>query len=168
MCLESVFPQHTLGWTSPSIRGEWGVHLRQVCATALVNIKFILPHCSKDAYKHSFLPVTLRAWNALPQAAVETGGWNLEPARYIKASIPGSTNYSQNCKIYGLIMVVPSLPSRPFSEVRLCHWARGGGGKLTRCIWPIKLKVIIIIKDRYFAFSRLLFWLQPTQTLQTN
>ena len=29
------------------------------------NIKVILPHCSKDVFKHSFLPGALRGWNAL-------------------------------------------------------------------------------------------------------
>ncbi len=48
------------------------------------NIKFI---CSKGVYKHSFLPVTLRAWNALPQAAVEADTLN-----QFKASLPGATN----------------------------------------------------------------------------
>ena len=51
------------------------------------NIKFILPHCSKDVFKHSFLPVTLRAWNALPQVAVEADTLN-----QFKASLPGATN----------------------------------------------------------------------------
>ena len=35
------------------------------------NIKFILPHCNKDFFEHSFQPVALRGWNALPQSAVE-------------------------------------------------------------------------------------------------
>ena len=35
------------------------------------NTKFILPHCSKDVFKHSFLSAALRGWNALPQSAVE-------------------------------------------------------------------------------------------------
>ena len=51
------------------------------------NVKFILPHCSKDVYKDSFLLVTLRAWNALPQAAVEAATLN-----QIKVSLPGATN----------------------------------------------------------------------------
>ncbi len=50
------------------------------------NIKFILPHCSKDVYKHSFLPVVLRSWNALPQAAVEAATLD-----QFKASLPGAT-----------------------------------------------------------------------------
>ncbi len=28
------------------------------------NLKFILPHCSRDVFKNSFLSVLLRAWNA--------------------------------------------------------------------------------------------------------
>ena len=35
------------------------------------NIKFILPHCSKNVYKHSFLPVALRSCNALLQSMVQ-------------------------------------------------------------------------------------------------
>ena len=38
------------------------------------NTKFILPHCSKDVFKHSFLPAALRGWNALP---VSSGGYIL-------------------------------------------------------------------------------------------
>ena len=49
------------------------------------NIKFILPHCSKDMFKHSFLPA-LRGWNALPQSAVEATSLEL-----FKASLPGVT-----------------------------------------------------------------------------
>ena len=41
------------------------------------NIKFILPHCSKDVYKHSFMPVALWGWNALPQSVVEAEILNL-------------------------------------------------------------------------------------------
>ena len=48
------------------------------------NIKFILPHCSKDVFKHSFLPAALRGWNALPQSAVEATYLEL-----FKASLPG-------------------------------------------------------------------------------
>ena len=51
------------------------------------NIKFILPHWSKDVFKHSFLPVTLRAWNALPEAAVEA-----DTLSHFKASLPGAPN----------------------------------------------------------------------------
>ncbi len=55
------------------------------------NIKFILPHCicSKDVYmyKHSFLPVMLRACNALPEAAVEAATLN-----QFKTSLPGVMN----------------------------------------------------------------------------
>ena len=29
-------------------------------------IKFILPHYSKDVFKHSSLPIALRCWSALP------------------------------------------------------------------------------------------------------
>ena len=50
------------------------------------NIKFILPHYSKDMFKHSFLPVALRGGNALPQSAVEATSLNL-----FKASLPGVT-----------------------------------------------------------------------------
>ena len=50
------------------------------------NIKFILPHCSKDVFKHSFLPAALRGWNALPQSAVEATSLEL-----FKASLPGVT-----------------------------------------------------------------------------
>ena len=35
------------------------------------NTKFILPHYSKNVFKHSFLPAALRGWNTLPQSAVE-------------------------------------------------------------------------------------------------
>ena len=49
------------------------------------NTKFILPHHSKDVFKHSFLPA-LRGWNALPQSAVEAT--SLE---FFKASLPGVT-----------------------------------------------------------------------------
>ncbi len=41
------------------------------------NIKFILPHCSKDVYNHSFLPVALRGWNSLPQSVVDSETLNL-------------------------------------------------------------------------------------------
>ena len=51
------------------------------------NIKFIQHHCSKDVYKHSFLPVALRGWNALPQSVVEAETLNL-----FKASLPGATD----------------------------------------------------------------------------
>ena len=47
------------------------------------NIKFILPHCSKDVFKHSFLLAALRGWNALPQSAVEA-----ESLELFKASLP--------------------------------------------------------------------------------
>ena len=50
------------------------------------NIKFILPHCSKNMFKHSFLPAALRGWNALPQSAVEATSLEL-----FKASLPGVT-----------------------------------------------------------------------------
>ena len=50
------------------------------------NIKFILPHCNKDVFKHSFLPAVLRGWNALPQSAVEATSLEL-----FKASLPGVT-----------------------------------------------------------------------------
>ena len=50
------------------------------------NIEFILPHCSKDVFKHSFLPAALRGWNALPQSAVEATSLEL-----FKASLPGVT-----------------------------------------------------------------------------
>ena len=41
------------------------------------SIKFILPHCSKDVFKHSFLPIALRGWNALLQSSVETTSLDL-------------------------------------------------------------------------------------------
>ena len=52
------------------------------------NTKFILPHYSKDVFKHSFLllPTTLRGWNALPQSAVEARSMKL-----FKVSLPGVT-----------------------------------------------------------------------------
>ena len=50
------------------------------------NIKFILRHCSKDVFKHFFLLVTLRSWNALPQSAVEATSLEL-----FKASLPSVT-----------------------------------------------------------------------------
>ena len=57
------------------------------------NIKFILPHCSKDVYKHSFLPIALRGWNALTQSSVEATSSDL-----FKASLPSvHTNVALNC-----------------------------------------------------------------------
>ena len=53
--------------------------------TGARDIKFILAHYSKDVYKHSFLPIALRGWNALPQSAVEAETLNL-----FKASLPGA------------------------------------------------------------------------------
>ena len=50
------------------------------------NTKFILPCCSKDVFKHSFLPAALRGWNALLQPAVEATSLEL-----FKASLPGVT-----------------------------------------------------------------------------
>ena len=50
------------------------------------NIKFILPYCSKDVFKYSFLPILLRNWNALPQSSVEATSLDL-----FKASIPSVT-----------------------------------------------------------------------------
>ena len=50
------------------------------------NIKFILLHCSKAVFKHSFLPAALRGWNALPQSAVEATSLEL-----FKASLLGVT-----------------------------------------------------------------------------
>ena len=50
------------------------------------NIKFILPHCSKDVFTHCFLPAALRGWNAIPQSAVEATSLEL-----FKASLPGVT-----------------------------------------------------------------------------
>ena len=50
------------------------------------NMKFILPDCSKDMFKHSFLPAELRGWNALPQSGVEATSLEL-----FKASLPGVT-----------------------------------------------------------------------------
>ena len=47
------------------------------------NIKFILPHCSKDVFKYSFLPLGLRGWNALPQSSVEAASSDM-----FKASLP--------------------------------------------------------------------------------
>ena len=44
-------------------------------------IKFILPHCSKDVFKHSFLPIALRGWNALLQSSVEATSLDLFKAR---------------------------------------------------------------------------------------
>ncbi len=41
----------------------------------------------KDVFKHSFLPVTLRVWNALPQVALEAVTLD-----QFKASLPGATN----------------------------------------------------------------------------
>ncbi len=55
------------------------------------NLKFILPHCSKDVFKHFFPPGTLRAWNALPQAAVEAVTLD-----QFKASLP-RTNAAPTC-----------------------------------------------------------------------
>ena len=50
------------------------------------NIKYILSHYSKDMFKHSFLSVALRGWNALPQMAVEATSLEL-----FKASLPNVT-----------------------------------------------------------------------------
>ena len=50
------------------------------------NIKFILPHCGIDVFKHSFLSAALRGWNALPQSAVEATSLEL-----FKANLPGVT-----------------------------------------------------------------------------
>ena len=47
-------------------------------------VKFVVPHCSKDLYKYSFLPATIRAWNLLPVEAVEASSLEL-----FKASLPG-------------------------------------------------------------------------------
>ena len=46
-------------------------------------IKFILPHCSKDVFKYSFLPLWLRGWNALPQSSVGAASMDM-----FKASLP--------------------------------------------------------------------------------
>ena len=35
------------------------------------NIKFILPHCSKDVFEYSFQPIALRGWNALPGSSLD-------------------------------------------------------------------------------------------------
>ncbi len=59
----------------------------QTVQTGGHNIKFILPHCSKDVYKHSFLSVALRGWNALPLSVVESA-----TLTQFKASFPGATN----------------------------------------------------------------------------
>ena len=53
------------------------------------NIKFILPHGSKDVFKHSFLPAALMGWNALPQSAVEATS---RPASQVL-----HTNATSNC-----------------------------------------------------------------------
>ena len=50
------------------------------------NTKFILPYCSKDVFKHSFLPAALRGWNALSQSAVEVTSLEL-----FNASLPSVT-----------------------------------------------------------------------------
>ena len=55
---------------SPSATTESVGRLVEMIHTRGHNLKLILPHCSKDVYKHSFWPVTLQGWNALPQAAV--------------------------------------------------------------------------------------------------
>ena len=51
------------------------------------NIKFILPHRSKDVYiyKHSFLQLALSGWNILPQSAMEAETLNL-----FKAGLPSA------------------------------------------------------------------------------
>ena len=41
------------------------------------NIKCILHHCSKDVFKHSFLPIAIRGLNALPQLALEATSLDL-------------------------------------------------------------------------------------------
>ena len=46
------------------------------------NIKFILPHCRKDVYKPSFLPVALRGWNALTQSTLNLFKASLTGAMY--------------------------------------------------------------------------------------
>ena len=50
------------------------------------NIKFVLPNWSKDMFKHSFLSIALKGWNALPQSAVEDKSLEL-----FKASLPSVT-----------------------------------------------------------------------------
>ena len=42
------------------------------------NLKFILPQCSKDVYKHSFLPVGRGALRLERSTTVGSGGLNLE------------------------------------------------------------------------------------------
>ena len=49
------------------------------------NIRFLVPHCNKDIYRYSFLPSTIRAWNALPLESVEAS--TLEQ---FKASLPAA------------------------------------------------------------------------------
>ena len=71
----AIFP--LLDYTTPAIIQTGGN-----------NIKFSLPHCSKDVFKHSFLPVVLRGWNVLPQLAVEAISLDL-----LKASLPSVTNF---------------------------------------------------------------------------
>ena len=49
------------------------------------NIKFLVPHCNKDICRYSFLPGTIRAWNALPLALVE-----VSTLEQFKASLPAA------------------------------------------------------------------------------
>ena len=56
------------------------------------NIKFILPHCSKDVFKHSFLPAALRGWNP------PSHQWRLHPWNCSRpASQVLHTNAAPNC-----------------------------------------------------------------------
>ena len=57
------------------------------------NIKFILPHCSKNVFEHSFLPIALRGLNTFPQLTVEATSLN-----QLKASLQSirSTNVTLN------------------------------------------------------------------------
>ena len=58
------------------------------------NIKFILPHCSKDVFEHSFLPIALRGLNTFPLLSVEATSLD-----QLKDSLQRirSTNVTLNC-----------------------------------------------------------------------
>ena len=65
----------------------------------------------KDVFKHSFLPVTLRVWNAILQAAVEAGTLD-----QFKASLPGHCHeLTPHQPVFILHCVVPFLVICTFS-----------------------------------------------------
>ena len=92
MCLCIIYKAHysltmflLLGYTTPATFQTWGN-----------NIKFILWHCSKDVFKHNFLPITLRGWNTLPHGQWRLHSWTCSrPASQVL-----HTNVTLNCLSY--------------------------------------------------------------------